>query len=269
MRFSILSVLAILVSLTAHASIPVATVGEKTITVEDFNKRYEDVKKAAVNPPSKKIFLEDLVRYEIGLQEAEKRNMANDPLVAERIRQEMYKGLIEKDLGAKVNGIVVNDDEMKDYYKSSPELRTQHILIEVKPTATAAERAAAKKRADEIYAEVSKSKRTFEELVNLYTDDISTKKNGGDVGFQTRLSVIGPYYEASLKLKPGQISPVVETPYGFHIIKLVKKNSFSSANKRQIRAAVFENKRLKLFNDYFEKLKKKYKISTNLAAIEK
>ena len=157
---------------------------------------------------------------------------------------------------------------MQDYYKSSPEIRTRHILIEVKANATPAERQAARKRAEEILAEVKKSKRPFDELVSLYTDDIATKKNGGDVGFQNRLSVLPSYYETALKLKQGEVSNVVETPYGFHIIQIVRKNPYEEANKRQVRAAVFEKKRLTIFNDYFDKVKRQYKITVNNDAIK-
>src|SRR5690606_12366134 len=114
----------------------VAKVGNKNITTSEFNSRYEDVLKQAINPPSKAVFLEDLIRYEIGVQEAEKRNLQNDPAVKERIRQEMYKGLVEKELGDRIKAIKVTENEMKAYYSKNPEIKTSHILIEFKPDAT-------------------------------------------------------------------------------------------------------------------------------------
>src|SRR4051812_49288083 len=111
----------LLASLALAQGSPVATVGGKTISADEFNKRYEEVRKKALNPPSKKAFLEDLIRYELGLQEAEKRHLEKDPMVSERIQQELYKGLIEKDLGEKVSAIQVSEAEMRDAYKSSPE----------------------------------------------------------------------------------------------------------------------------------------------------
>ena len=241
----------------------VATVGDKVITLDEFNKRYDQVSKHTLNPPPKKPFLEDLIRYEVGIQEAEKRNLQNDPLIAERLREQMYTGLVEKDLADKITAIKVNDDDMKAYYSKNPEIKTSHILIEVKAGATAEERAIAKKRAEEINAEVHKSKKPFEDLVKLYTDDLVTKNSGGDVGYQTRASVMPAYYDAALKLRDGQISDVVETPFGFHIIKSFGQHSYASANKKLIRTAVFEKKKLVVFNDYFDKLKKHYKISVN------
>ena len=269
-HLKLLAGMAVIFSLTALAdSTVVATVGTKSITIDDFNKRFAEVQKQTVNPPSKKLFLEDLVRYEMGVQEAEKMGLEKDPIVAERIREELYKGLVEKELSEKINAIKVSEDEMKEYYKNSPELRTSHILTEIKQNATPAERAAAKKRAEEIYAEVQKSKQPFEKLVKLYSDDISTKDRDGDVGYQSRMTVVPSYYEAAIKLKVGGMSGLIETPYGFHIIKLTGKHLFAESQKRASRAAVFERKRLAIFNDYFEKMKKRYKITTNAEALGK
>lgn len=247
---------------------PVAVVGSKAITVEEFNKKYNEVKGMAVNPPTKKQFLEDLVRYELGLQEAERRGMEKDPTVQDRMRQELYKALLEKELGEKVQKINVSEKEMEAYYKKNPEIRTSHILIEVKPGATPEQRAEAKKRATEIYEEVKKSKRPFEELVRLYSDDPLTKQTGGDVGYQNRVTLVPSYYDSALAMKVGQINGLVETPYGYHIIKVTGRRSFENSNKRQLRAAVFDEKRRDYFNDYFDKLKKNYKISTNPKLIE-
>ena len=246
----------------------IAIVGSKTITVEEFNKKYAEVKGQTVNPPTKEQFLEDLVRYELGLQEAEKRKLGNDPLVQDRMKQELYKALLEKDLGEKVQKITVSDKEMATYYKKNPEIRTSHILIEVKPGATAEQRAEGKKRAGEILAEVKKSKRPFEELVKLFSDDPLSKQTGGDVGWQSRISLVPSYYETILKMNEGEISPLVETPFGFHVIKVTGKRSYENANKRQIRAAVFDEKRREIFNDYFDKLKKTAKIQLNKKLVE-
>lgn len=255
-------------SMAQAAKEPVAVVGSKSITVEEFNKKYNEVKGMAVNPPTKKQFLEDLVRYELGLQEAERRGMEKDPTVQDRMRQELYKALLEKELGEKVQKINVSEKEMEAYYKKNPEIRTSHILIEVKPGATPEQRAEAKKRATEIYEEVKKSKRPFEELVRLYSDDPLTKQTGGDVGYQNRVTLVPSYYDSALAMKVGQINGLVETPYGYHIIKVTGRRSFENSNKRQLRAAVFDEKRRDYFNDYFDKLKKNYKISTNPKLIE-
>jgi parvulin-like peptidyl-prolyl isomerase len=241
----------------------VATVGAKQITVKEFNEKYDEVVKQTINPPPKNLFLEDLVRYEMGVQEALKRGVAEDPIVKERVRQEYYKGLIEKELGKKIADIKVVDKEMQSYYQKNPEIRTSHILIEFRPDATAEQKKAAKDRATEIYSEVKKSKRQFEELVGLYSDDVLSKRTGGDIGWQTSVTLVPNYYQTALNMKVGEVKGLIETQYGFHIIKLTGKHSYNDANKRQIRAAVFEEKRKSIFDEYFARLRKQYPVKLN------
>jgi peptidyl-prolyl cis-trans isomerase C/peptidyl-prolyl cis-trans isomerase D len=245
----------------------VAVVGNKSITYEYFSSKFNEVKVQSVNPPTKQQFLEDLVRFELGVQEAQKRNIEKDPLYQERAKQEMYKALLEKELGQKVQKIQVNDKEMQEWYKNNPEIRTSHILIEFKSGATAQQVAEAKKRANEILDEVRKSKRPFEELVKLYSDDPLSKQAGGDVGWQSKITLVPTYYEAVVSAKVGDIKGLIETPFGFHVIKVTGRRSYENANKRQIRAAVFDDKRRQIFNEYFSRLKKSYPIKVNSSLI--
>ncbi len=254
---------------TSKDSAVVATIGTKKITLADFNKRYKEViTEVLINPPSKEVFLEELVRYEIGVQEARKRGFDKDPIVAERFNQEMYKALLEKEIGQKVEDSVVTEAEMKAWYTKNPQIRLSDILIEVKPGASAEQKAEAKKRASEILDEVKKSKRPFEELVRLYSDDITTKNLGGDIGWQTRISLVSSYYESVNKLTVGEISNLIETPFGFHIVKLTGRRSYDEAPKREIRMAVFDVKRKSVFDSFFDRLKKQYKINVNNKLIE-
>ncbi len=247
----------------------VATVGTKKITLDEFNRKYKEVtSQVLVNPPTKKLFLEDLVRYEVGVQEARKRGIEKDPVVQDRMNQELYKAMLEKELGAKVQENKVSDAEMKAWYANNPQIRISDILIDVKTGATPEQRAEAKKRANEILDEVKKSKRPFEELVRLYSDDSTTKNLGGDIGWQSRISLIQPYYAAALALKVGEISNVVETPFGFHIIKLTGRRSYEEATKREIRMAVFDEKRRVVFDNFFNNVKKQYQINVNSKLVE-
>lgn len=241
----------------------VATVGSKQITLDEFNRKFNEVRAQATNPPTKQEFLEDLIRYEVGLQEADKRKLAQDPIVQDRMRQELYKAFLERELADRVAKIQVSEKEMQDYYRNNPEIRFSHILIELKPGATAEQKAEAKKRADEILREVRGSKRPFEELVRLYTDDTLSKQTGGDVGWQNRVTVVPVIYNTILSMKVGEIRGLVETQFGYHIIKVTGRRSYENANRRQLRAAVFDEKRRVLFNQLFENLKKNYKIQTN------
>jgi parvulin-like peptidyl-prolyl isomerase len=239
----------------------VASVNNSKITLKDFQAKYNAVKKESINAPPPELFLEDLVRFEMGAQEAEKLKLDQDPVVKENMRREMYKGLLERELGKQVDAINVSENEMKEFYKKFPEIRSSHILIEFPADPTDAQRDAALKRADEILKEVKSSKRPFEELVKLYSDDNLSKMNGGDIGFQSRVTVVPPYYDLLMKLKPNEVGGPVRTLYGFHIVKVTGRRTYQDANKRQIRAAVFDEKRKVIFDKYFGKLRSKYKIT--------
>lgn len=248
----------------------VATVGTKKITLGEFNKKYNEVtSQILVNPPSKKVFLEELVRYEMGVQEARKRGFEKDPIVQERINQEIYKAFLEKELGKKVESSTVSDAEMKAWYANNPQIRLSDILIEVKPGATDAQRDEARKRGNEILKEVRASKRPFEELVKLYSDDITTKNLGGDVGWQSRVSLVPEYYSAAAALKVGEISSdLIETAFGFHIIKLTGRRSYEEATKREIRMAVYDVKRKAVFDAFFNQIRKNYQINVNSSLVD-
>lgn len=266
MRATILA-LGLIVGSFANAQI-LATVGNSKITLEEFNRKLDDVKKQAMNPPTPEQFLEDLVRYEVGVQEAQKMKLSEDPMVKERFKQVLYNSLLEKELGKKTEAIKISDGEMKDFYKKNPELRIAHILIDIKPNPTPEERELTRKRAMEILDDVKKSKRPFEELVKLYSDDLPTKEMGGDIGFQSRVTLLPTIYDVAVNMKEGEVKGLLETRFGFHIIKLLDRRSYDLADKRQIRAALFDTKRAKLFNDYFEKTKKGYKVEVNREALK-
>ena len=85
-----------------------------------------------------------------------------------------------------------------------------------------------------------------------------SKQAGGDVGWQSRVTLVPAYYEAALSMKVGDVKGLIETQFGFHIIKVTGRRSFENANKKQIRAAVFDEKRKDIFNDYFTKFEKNH-----------
>jgi peptidyl-prolyl cis-trans isomerase D len=81
-------------------------------------------------------------------------------------------------------------------------------------------RAAAKKKAEELLAQLRAAPEKFAELAKQNSQDPGSKDSGGDLGFFARGAMVKPFEEAVFKLKPGQLSGIVETDFGFHIIKL-------------------------------------------------
>ena len=93
-RISVLiSVLVLASSAFSHAQ-TLSVVGKSKISLKDFKEKYKEVReKSFVNVPSEKEFLQELVRYEIGVQEAKRLKLQNDPIMVERANQLLYQYL--------------------------------------------------------------------------------------------------------------------------------------------------------------------------------
>jgi peptidyl-prolyl cis-trans isomerase C len=140
-------------------------------------------------------------------------------------RQLSVKELVQKDIA---QGISVSDDEIHRYYESNPEqfkapehVRARHILLKVERRADQAAREEAKKKIEGIL-NAAKSGADFTELAKKHSEGPSGPK-GGDLGFFSRDQMVKPFAEAAFALNPGEISGVVQTIYGYHIIKVEEK----------------------------------------------
>ncbi|MEI7973703.1 MAG: hypothetical protein WCH11_04980, partial [Bdellovibrio sp.] len=123
-----------------------AQVGEAQILLSEFNLLYSRIAQSAVNPPSKAQFLEDLIRMEAGAQEARKNGQDKDPRIQQAIKQAIYSGFLELNLGQKIQNIPkATNKDLEEFYKRNPEVRFSFVLIDVKPGANANEKALARK----------------------------------------------------------------------------------------------------------------------------
>ena len=123
--------------------------------------------------------------------------------------------------------IAINEQDLKTYYEQNAsrlggqeERRASHILIASPKTAPAAEREKAKARAEELLAAVKKAPDSFADLARKNSQDPGSAANGGDLDFFTRGAMTKAFEDAAFALKKGDISPVVETEFGYHIIKV-------------------------------------------------
>lgn len=124
-------------------------------------------------------------------------------------------------------GQTVSPDELKSYYESNiqrfrteEQRRASHILIAAPKDAKEADRKAAKEKAEKLLEEVRKHPETFADVAKKNSQDPGSAEKGGDLGFMGRGALVKPFEDAMFALKDGQVSDVVETDYGYHIIKL-------------------------------------------------
>jgi peptidyl-prolyl cis-trans isomerase D len=131
------------------------------------------------------------------------------------------------DLDAIKNGLSVSEDDLRTYYKENQdrlagkeERRASHILINAPKDEPAAEREKARQKAQELLAQVRKDPSSFAELAKKSSQDPGSAPQGGDLGFFARDAMVKPFADAVFAMKKGDISDVMETDFGYHIIKL-------------------------------------------------
>ncbi len=159
--------------------------------------------------------------------------------------------------------ISVNEADLKTYYEQNlqrlaggEQRRASHILINAPKTAPAAERDAAKTKAAELLAQVRKAPDSFAAVAKKNSQDTGSAANGGDLDFFSRGAMVKPFEDAAFALKKGDISDVVESDFGFHIIRLTdvktpKQRSFEEM-KPELQAELKKQQLAKKFAEAAE-----------------
>ncbi len=181
--------------------------------------------------------------------------------VGEQARVE-YVRFSADDLLKKVQ---VSDEEVRNYYDghknefgSPEERRAAHILIAVKASAPQAEQDLAKAKAEQILQQVRKNPAKFAELARKYSQDPGSAANGGDLGFFGRGMMVKPFDEAAFSLKVGEISGLVKSEFGFHIIKLLAIKPASVLSFDDARQGIANKLRQQKADDMFAELADKF-----------
>lgn len=124
-------------------------------------------------------------------------------------------------------GVQISDEQARKFFDENPtqfqepeQRRASHILIKVDAGADAAAKQAAKARAEALLAEVRKSPAKFADLARQHSQDPGSGAKGGDLGTFSRNMMVKPFADAVWSMQPGEIKGLVESQFGFHIIRL-------------------------------------------------
>jgi peptidyl-prolyl cis-trans isomerase D len=167
-------------------------------------------------------------------------------------RKEDYKSLETVDIEFVVlsqesieKTVSVSEAELKAYFDQNQsnlaakeERRASHILVNAPKELNDADKAKAKEKALSILDAVKKSPAQFADIAKKNSQDPGSAESGGDLGFFARGAMVKPFEDAAFNLKKGEISGLVQSDFGFHIIQLTDIKSASSANFAQMRASL-------------------------------
>lgn len=187
------------------------------------------------------------------------------------IKSQITKGLaIQQFIDTKfVQKITVSDDETKahynnnlDLFKQPEQLRAMHILVMVAPQATEEQKAAARKKLKEVQQKLGKGE-DFEALAKEYSEGPSGAK-GGDLGYFGRGQMVPAFEEVAFALKAGAVSDIVETRFGYHLIKVVDKKPASTMSYEEVKDNLTQYMKQRKIQEqvklYIDELQKKAKV---------
>jgi len=241
----------------------IATVNGAKITSEDFDREVktlpEYIQAMASTPQGKQEMIDTLVMRELILQQASKDGIDKSKDVEEKLAELKKRIIVDTYLKKKVEAdSKISDEELKKFYeqhldkfKAGEQIRASHILVKTEPEAQA-------------ILEQLKKGANFEELAKTKSVDSSAAK-GGDLGWFGKGNMVPAFEKAVFSLnKEGQISGIVKTDFGYHIIKFVGKRPAGTRTfdevKDQIKTAIMPQKQQQVFMKLKEDLKKGAKI---------
>ena len=165
-------------------------------------------------------------RKRYGTEEAFKAFLERAGTTEKDIRRQFNSNLLREKVFSQVASTVsVDEADVKKFYEDNvkrytePEqIKARHILIRKPRNADAKEATALKAKASKVLREVKRKSNNFEDLAKKYSEDV-TKARGGELGWFAKGRMVKSFESAAWALKDGQVSNVVETNFGYHIIK--------------------------------------------------
>jgi len=245
-----------------------AEVNGSAITTADFKKELDTLppylRPMADTPEGKKELLDTMIIREIIMQQAKKDGLDKSKEVTDKLEELKKRVIVEAFLKKKVETqTAISDadlqkfyDQNKDKLKAGEQVRASHILVKSEP------------EAQDILGQLKKGG-NFEQLASKYSID-AAKAKGGDLGWFGKGSMIPEFEKVVFGMKEGEISGIVKTQFGYHIIKLTGKRPagippFADV-KEQIKAKLLPEKQQESFQKLKDDLKKgaKYTIKEDV-----
>ncbi len=241
-----------------------ARINDTEITLAAFNERLKEYPSLAhggnLDFETKKGFLDNLVVRELLYQESLRTGLDKEKETADMLEEMRKRILVEKLFKKELEeNLKISDEELKKYYDEHPEeakapveVKASHILLKTR------------EEAESVLKKLSAGSK-FEDLAKASSIDTGSKVRGGDLGYFQSGVMVPEFEEAAMKLQKGETSSIVESRFGFHIIKVTdkrtgKSKSFDEA-RTELEQTLLKKKKKEKFDNLIAGLKSKANIT--------
>ena len=186
------------------------------------------------------------IRSQFPTEEAFNQALAQQKLTVDQLKADarteiLVTNLLKAEVDPKV---AVKPEQVNEFYQKNPDkfqqgerVRASHILISIPQGADAAAKAKAKAKAEGVLKDL-KAGKDFATLAKANSDDPGSGAKGGDLDFFEKGQMVGPFDQAAFTLKPGETSELVETQFGYHIIKVTEKQASRTVPLADVREQI-------------------------------
>ncbi len=241
----------------APAAPTVATVDGVTLTRPEFDiyekNLLRNAKVQSLTPEQQNQVLDDLITMQVMAAQGEKDGLQSDPDVTANLALLHMRVLADAESQKFVKSTTPSDTDLHAEYETAvsqmdkTEYHARHILV------------ATKDQAEQVIKKL-KSGAKFEDLARAQSTDTGSKNNGGDLGWFTTSRMVKPFADAVKNLKKGELSPPVQTQYGWHVIQLEDTRDAAPPPFDQVKQQLTDAAVRKKLQAYVEDLKKQAKV---------
>jgi len=243
-----------------------ASFGDKTITLGEFNELWEEVPEEYKLQLDKSIVLDQMISEKLLIQETKNMGLEEDNYVLEQIKkmteQILVQALIEREI---LNKVKVNDEEVLEYYEQNKDSFTEkeqvHLYNILLETEEEAQNILEQLKAGEDFSEIAIEKSSG-----------PSAAQGGDLGYVAKGTIIPEIEEVVFALESEELSEVVKTDFGFHILKISDKKAETVKTLEEVKEEILQtllpDKQKEAFENLLEELKGKVEIEINGKLLE-
>ena len=228
--------------------------------VENIIRLNEQQRTVSVSPVSFQPFI-----AQANVEEEELKKYYNQNMQEFQVREQAKVEYVKFTIDDLQNKTDVSNEELHKYYDehqgelgTPEERRAAHILISVAPSASQAQQDAARGKAEQLLQQIRNAPAKFAELAQKNSQDPGSAANGGDLGFVGRGMMVKPFEDAVFSLKSGEISGLVKSDYGYHIIKLLAIKPSRAIPFAEAREGLFNKLRQQKAAGKFAELAEKF-----------